>query len=156
MTSSEEIRKCTRCIFEGPLKDWKLIKGVPTKWCERCRAWSCKKEQTIKEEKRAQRIEFYEHLNGPMGSGSGGGTGVEACRRIYVEHCIREGIDIEKADARRERQHEARMKKWSQCPDCHKEMQISSIARHQANACKAVVPAVEVSPLINPTIAPAT
>ena len=81
--------------------------------------------------------------------GSGRRNGEEACRRLYVEHCVREGIDIEKADARRDRQHEARMKKWSECPDCHKKMQINSIEQHQAKACKAVMPAAEVFQIKN-------
>ncbi len=154
MTSSEE-RKCTRCDFKAPLDTWKLkVKGVPGKWCENCCDWSRKQEKDIKERERESRIGFYEYLNGPMGSG--GGNGVEAARRLYVEHCVREGIDIVKADALRDRQHEARMKKWSQCPDCHKEMQINSIATHQAKACKAVVSTVKVSPLINPTLVTAT
>ncbi len=110
-----------------------------------CSSLRAKKEWTLIQEKRAARIAFYAHLNVPICSDVRNGR--YAARRIYVEHCIREGIDIEKADARRDRQHKKRMEKWSECPGCHKEMQIRSIAKHQAKACKAVVPPlVEVPP----------
>jgi hypothetical protein len=144
-----EFRKCTRCDKEEPLRDWKILRGVPTKWCERCRAWSQKKEQKIKEQKREDSIAFYEHQHGPMLKHYGGGScGPETSRRLYVEYCIREGIDHVKRDAIIERQQAARNKNYSKCPDCHKPMQITSIEKHQAKACKGVVPAVEVSPNI--------
>ena len=136
MTSSEE-RKCTRCSFKAPLDTWKLkVKGVPGKWCENCCDWARKKDTQIQEQKREDRISLYEHLNGPMGSG--GGNGVEACRRLYVEHCVREGIDIVKADARRDRQHE-KWNRFSRCPGCDKEMHTTNLASHQAKYSKAEV-----------------
>ncbi len=45
-----EFNKCTRCEFEGPLSEWKMKKGVPTKWCNRCLEWARQKEANKSDE----------------------------------------------------------------------------------------------------------
>ena len=47
-----EFNKCTSCDFEGPLSEWKMKKGVPTKWCNRCLEWARKKSKKIRDDKR--------------------------------------------------------------------------------------------------------
>ena len=47
-----EFNKCVRCEWEGPLQDWKITKGKPTKWCWKCREWSRTKQNNINADKR--------------------------------------------------------------------------------------------------------
>ena len=42
-----EFNKCIRCEWEGPLKDWKIVKGKPTKWCWKCREWARNKTTLV-------------------------------------------------------------------------------------------------------------
>ena len=104
-----EFNRCTRCPWEGPLKDWKIVKGKPTKWCWKCLEWGKEKAANlsveVKAEANARRTDRY--------------NTDEAYRNKKLESAmLRNTVLVE-------------------CPDCMKAMQPASLKKHRATqACK--------------------
>jgi hypothetical protein len=145
------LRKCGRewCGFWAPLKDWKIkADGVPGKWCERCCEVGRKRDKKVRDEKRESHMSNLEEDHKSKWNGKAL-VGGDECRKKYEEYCIKEGIDFVKADARRDKQHEVRMRSI-RCPGCDKEMRVRSLKKQQDNHCKAVL----VAPLVESAIAP--
>ena len=104
-----ESNKCIRCEWEGPLKDWTIVKGKPNKWCWKCCEWARKKSANlsveVKTEANTRQTDKYKND--------------EAYRTRRLESAkMRNSVLVA-------------------CPDCKKEMQPASLKKHlETRACK--------------------